>query len=130
MQASNRNLFRLKNNMIISYKNKLIFIHCRKVAGSAITAYLNQFIGPDDIQVGVWEDTILNDGSYNKRFYKDIFTSPRSLTNLTKHLLLGRTINPKRLNTIHKQKYKSQTEIQASFWSRSSTSNCIPSCRI
>ena len=124
MQASNRNLFRLKNNMIISYKNKLIFIHCRKVAGSAITAYLNQFIGPDDIQVGVWEDTILNDGSYNKRFYKDIFTSPRSLTNLNQASAFGAH------NQSQKVKYHSQTEIQASFWSRSSTSNCIPSCRI
>ena len=92
--------------MIISYKNKFIFIHCRKVAGSAITTYLNQFIGPDDIQVGVWGDTILNGGTYNRRFYYDLLTSRRSLKGLAKSLLRTRSLHPERLNEIHKRKYR------------------------
>ena len=35
------------NLLIISHKYKFIFLNCRKVAGSSITAYLNHFLGPD-----------------------------------------------------------------------------------
>lgn len=51
--------------MIISHKNKFIFLHGQKTAGSSVTAALNRSLGPRDIQVGAWEDTLENDGKIN-----------------------------------------------------------------
>jgi hypothetical protein len=45
-------------------------MHARKTAGSSITAYLNRFIGPNDIQVGAWPDTIKYGGKYNEATIK------------------------------------------------------------
>ncbi len=53
--------------MLISYKHKFIFMHCRKAAGSTISALCNPYLGPDDVQVGIWGDIISNGGSYNAR---------------------------------------------------------------
>jgi len=38
--------------MIISYRHRFIFLHCRKVAGSSIAASLANHLGPEDIQLG------------------------------------------------------------------------------
>jgi len=58
--------------MIISHKYKFIFLNCRKVAGSSITAYLNRFLGPEDLQIGSWRDSLRYGGNYNKKFVNDI----------------------------------------------------------
>lgn len=43
--------------MIISHKHKFIFIHCRKVAGSSISAFLSNKLGRFDLQIGAWGDS-------------------------------------------------------------------------
>ena len=40
-------------------------MHSRKTAGSSITTLLNKDIGPRDIQIGLWPDTIESGGKYN-----------------------------------------------------------------
>ncbi|MFW6009256.1 MAG: sulfotransferase family 2 domain-containing protein [archaeon] len=60
--------------MIISHKHKFIFIHTRKTAGSTITVYLNKYLGPNDLQIGAWGESIKNGNKYNKRFIKDFFS--------------------------------------------------------
>ena len=57
--------------MVISYRHRLIFIHCRKTGGSAITLYLNQFLGPRDIQIGGVLDGIARGRWPNRKFYLD-----------------------------------------------------------
>lgn len=47
-------------------------MHCRKTAGSSCTVYLNQFLGPEDIQTCAWKETLQAGGSYNNLFYKKI----------------------------------------------------------
>ena len=94
--------------MIISYKNKFIFIHCRKTAGSSIKCYLNHYIGPYDIQIGSWHEVIYNQGSFNRRFIVDLL-APKLLFNLStwKNIKKGfcnRNIY-KQLNSIHKKRY-------------------------
>ena len=41
--------------MIISFKNKFIFFHCRKTAGSSIQNLLSNFLGKKDIILGSFE---------------------------------------------------------------------------
>jgi len=53
--------------MIISYKKKIIFMHSRKTAGSSITVLLNKNIGPKDIQIGSWIDSLKSGGMYNQK---------------------------------------------------------------
>lgn len=45
--------------MIISDKQKFIFVHTRKAAGSSITVSLSRFIGHWDLQIGAIEDAFL-----------------------------------------------------------------------
>jgi hypothetical protein len=42
--------------MLLSYKHKLIFLHCRKTGGSSVRTSLYRFLGPRDIALGAWED--------------------------------------------------------------------------
>lgn len=58
--------------MIISYEHRFIFMHCRKTAGSSCSAYLNQFLGPKDLQIGAWDESKEAGGGYNDRFYADM----------------------------------------------------------
>ena len=60
--------------MLISHRHRFIFIHNRKAAGSSITAYLNRFMGPEDIQIGVWRDVIRHGGCYNRRILREVFS--------------------------------------------------------
>ena len=53
--------------MIISHKHKFIFMHSRKCAGSSMEVMLNKHLGPNDIQIGSWPETILAGGSMNNR---------------------------------------------------------------
>jgi len=62
--------------MLISHRHRFIFFHCRKTAGSSVSAYLNRFLGPWDQQIGAWRDIRRQGGGYNLRFWADI-TSDR-----------------------------------------------------
>jgi hypothetical protein len=52
--------------MIISHTHRFIFLHCRKTAGSSLSVLLNQYLGPEDIQIGSWRETIETGGKLNK----------------------------------------------------------------
>lgn len=52
--------------MVINYTNNFIFMHSRKTAGSTITAALNKFLGPEDLQLGAWPDTLETGGRLNQ----------------------------------------------------------------
>jgi len=92
--------------MLLSHKYKFIFLHCRKAAGSSITVYLNNYIGPQDIQVGIWIDTIDSGGKYNWRAINDIFSQygARSLYKLLKSKKVPRLKNI--CQDVSKTKYK------------------------
>ena len=65
--------------MIISHKHKFIFLHSRKCAGSSMEVALNKYLGPNDIQIGSWTETLCGDGKMNKKQSRMHFF----------HLLLG-----------------------------------------
>lgn len=58
--------------MILSHRHQYIFLHCRKVAGSSMTCFLNKHLGDEDLQVGVWHDAIVNGGAYNAKLRKEL----------------------------------------------------------
>ena len=53
--------------MIISHKHKFIFLHARKCAGTTMEIILNKYLGPNDIQIGSWVETLANSGNFNKK---------------------------------------------------------------
>ena len=57
--------------MIISDKYKFIFLHIPKTGGSSISAYLNQFLGKNDLQLK-WSDALIDRIPYNNRVYKEL----------------------------------------------------------
>lgn len=102
--------------MIISHKHRFIFLHCRKVAGSSLTVYLNTYLGPDDLQVGSWEDTISNGGRYNRRVLND-FISFRGMKYSFRYIVDRLGKNPRFqhanfVNTVNKDLYRGFTGSQ------------------
>ncbi len=51
--------------MILSHQHKFIFMHSRKTAGSSISVSLNKYLGPKDLQLGAWPESIRAGGKYN-----------------------------------------------------------------
>jgi len=72
--------------MIISYEHRFIFLHCRKVAGSAMQIHLARFLGPDDILLGTRDDLDDHGVRQTRRFYRDVF-SPLGLRSLGRRFL-------------------------------------------
>lgn len=62
--------------MVISHAHKFIFMHSRKCAGSTTEVMLNKHLGPDDIQIGSWVETINAGGKVNRRAVIDTALSP------------------------------------------------------
>tara|TARA_Y100000816_G_scaffold189892_1_gene138329 strand:+ start:221 stop:976 length:756 start_codon:yes stop_codon:yes gene_type:complete len=63
--------------MIISFKNKFIFLHCRKTAGTSIQNLLSNFLGKKDIILGGFEkekDSIT--AKLNQKMIIDSFLHP------------------------------------------------------
>lgn len=97
--------------MILSYRHRFIFLHCRKVAGSAIQLYLSNYLGDNDIQLGTRFDFAEHGiERQNPRYYRDI----RSAQGL--RLLAGRVLHSPKcllprnfsdtLARVHKDVYK------------------------
>ncbi len=63
--------------MIISPSHNFIFLHSRKTAGSSITAALNKYLGPEDIQIGAWPDSIFAGGRINAATRRVVLRSLR-----------------------------------------------------
>ena len=78
--------------MIMSHRHRFIFLHARKCAGSSVTAYLNPVLGPDDIQIGAWNDTLKNNGSVNRASLVKLFSDRHALRESVKHLMSLKTI--------------------------------------
>lgn len=71
--------------MIISYKHRFIFVHCRKAAGSSVTAYLNPHLGPNDIQIGIWKGALRAGGQATRRVVGECF-KPAGIRAITRRL--------------------------------------------
>ncbi len=120
--------------MIISHKHQYIFVHCRKVAGSSITVFLNRSMGFRDIQIGSWKDTSAYHGRVNGRFYYDIFASHNGflhMKNMVRHLC--RRIwarEPPRLiallSNMQKMNYKELFNDVAEHAAASNVKRCFP----
>ena len=101
------------STMIISYKHKFIFIHCRKVAGTSIATLLSEFLGPNDIQVGTWASAYQRGMRPNKRFFFDLLDGS-ILSQIIKIFLEkpSRILTPQRiinvLNSVHEERYSKQ----------------------
>lgn len=97
--------------MIINHSHKFIFMHSRKCAGSSMEVMLNKYLGPDDIQIGSWPETIQAGGRVNKRALKDAIFYPPSWSSTLAHIS-SNIINQKNLNTMQvfnssiKRKYR------------------------
>lgn len=74
--------------MIISHKYRFIFIHCRKVAGSAIKTTLWPHLGDDDIMIGSLDEVLQRGGSLNRAARRAMW-HPRAL-NVTRKAMLER----------------------------------------
>lgn len=75
--------------MIISHKNRFIFIHCRKAAGSSIVTSLSRYLGPNDIQLSAINDVF----SFNLLPPKSMIYTGMKLISISQiiNLILGRT---------------------------------------
>jgi hypothetical protein len=63
--------------MIISFKHKFIFFHCKKTAGGSIQYILSKLLGPDDIILGGFEEIDNFDNlNFNKRMIKEALFYP------------------------------------------------------
>lgn len=82
--------------MIISYKHRFIFVHCRKAAGSSVTAYLNRHLGPDDIQIGIWKGSLHAGGQTTRRVVRECF-KPAGIRAIARRL--GQSIRTRRRPT-------------------------------
>lgn len=74
--------------MIISHKYRFIFIHCRKVAGSAIKTTLWPYLGEDDIMIGSLDEVMQRGGSLNQVARRALW-HPRAL-NVSRKALFER----------------------------------------
>ena len=95
--------------MIISYEHKYIFLHCRKVAGSAMQIQLARHLGPDDILLGTREDLDAHGVGQTRRFRRDVM-SPLGLQNLARRFLRKpAVVGPSRIRDtiarVHKDVY-------------------------
>lgn len=105
--------------MIISHKHKFIFMHSRKCAGSSMEVMLNKYLGPHDIQIGSWPETIQAGGKMNKRAIKDAFFSPvswsPSLRQLAASIVKGKKTDISRVaNSAIKKKYSRHLGVNSS----------------
>jgi hypothetical protein len=99
--------------MIISHKHKFIFMHSRKTGGSTLATKLNRFLGPKDIQIGAWVDTIESGGSFNlDALMKSTKFPVKTLLSSIKYSFKERriAISPEAVNTSIKKYYKNKSE--------------------
>ncbi len=79
--------------MYISYKHKVIFIHCRKAAGSSISYHLSQVGGARDLQLSAITET-LDEGKYPPlRTFGAALSNGYAWLALTESLISGKGIN-------------------------------------
>ncbi len=96
--------------MIISHRHRYIFVHCRKTAGSSVSAWLSRFLGPWDIQVGSWPDSLEHGVNPNLRAWLDV-SHGRALLSFAKkfvirpHKVLDRPYVVAALNGAQKKTY-------------------------
>ncbi|SMX48319.1 sulfotransferase family 2 domain-containing protein [Maliponia aquimaris] len=74
--------------MIISYKYRYIFLHCRKTAGSSIAVSLARDLGPDDLQLSGLSETQAEGIRLTKRTHRDAAAQLRDVPRLRNSLAL------------------------------------------
>lgn len=62
--------------MVISHRHRFIFLHCRKAAGSALTSAITPWLGPSDVQIGNWGDSIRSGSRLNRKAATTLLMSP------------------------------------------------------
>lgn len=97
--------------MIISHKHKFIFIHCRKVAGSSISAFLSDKLGNFDLQIGAWGDSFDLGIFPNARCFLDLLHPFSALKMIERIVVKPTTLFDKKklilaINAAQKEKYK------------------------
>ena len=70
--------------MILSHRHRFIFMHPRKTGGSSVSLLLNRHLGPRDLQLGTWPDTIAHGGGYNLDAVLTALSAPRELLRRTR----------------------------------------------
>lgn len=78
--------------MYISYKHEVIFIHCRKAAGSSISYYLSQVGGARDLQLSSIKETLDSGKLPPLRTLGSAFSNRDAYIALTETLLSGKGI--------------------------------------
>ncbi|WP_306258240.1 sulfotransferase family 2 domain-containing protein [Pararhizobium sp. IMCC21322] len=78
--------------MIVSYKNKFIFLHCRKTAGSSITVSLTRYLGQSDIVLGSITDCIRQGVRPPRRMLMEALRHPK-FSAIYKKLIVGEVWN-------------------------------------
>src|SRR5690606_4844675 len=69
-------------------RHRFIFLHCRKVAGSAIKRALFPTLGPDDVMIGSWHECLRHGGRLN-RAARRALAHPRAWPGVLRGLLRG-----------------------------------------
>lgn len=73
--------------MIINYSKKFTFIHCPKTAGSSIVVYLAPYLGPKDLQIGIWKASAKAGFPPNRRVYRDLLANGRLFSMMPRAIL-------------------------------------------
>lgn len=63
--------------MIVSHRNKFIFVHSRKVAGSSMKVDLAPFLGKDDVLIGSWNE-VIDSGQPINEHAERVLKTPRA----------------------------------------------------
>lgn len=62
--------------MILSHRNRFIFLHCRKTAGSSVSVALARVLGPQDLQLSGLKETFEAGIPYPSRVCAEAATAP------------------------------------------------------
>ena len=84
--------------MILSHRHRFIFLHCRKTAGSSISAMLARYLGPDDLQLSGMKEAFDAGIPYTRRMCREAASLPgrRTLVRLEDRLHLAGILGTER----------------------------------
>lgn len=97
--------------MIISYRHRYIFLHCRKTAGSSICVSLARDLGPDDLQLSALSETLDAGIPLTSRVLRDAAAQARANRRLSTSIamlgLRGRKTREHAIKKLVLERYRS-----------------------